>query len=332
VKDIIHFIDLEKPEERVKELALSLESALTASVRQIAGESAFSTCTRMEKTDLQVVLEKATTTPISALEIAFDGALHGNALLIARRDELYTLGSLTTGVEAGVGDAVTPEVVDGSVRFVENALRTGNTNFGKEHGKTVHSSAPELLNPDGQAGSLLPLRETYQRVLCITFQLVLGPQKDFRIQVFLHNNLLQSLMELLSGSETAEPAQGTPDPQADRSLEDKMADSSRGGGKIAPPPSKRDNPGGTANWNMDLLLDVELPIVVSFGTTEMLLKDVLKLGVGSVIELEKTVNDPVTLIVNQKPIARGEVVMVEGNYGVRILEVESTAERIRSLG
>ena len=86
------------------------------------------------------------------------------------------------------------------------------------------------------------------------------------------------------------------------------------------------------NWNIDMLLDVELPISVSFGHSEMQLKDVLKLGAGSVIELDKSVNDPVTIIVNDKPIAKGEVVMVEGNYGVRILEVESKADRIRSLG
>jgi flagellar motor switch protein FliN len=90
------------------------------------------------------------------------------------------------------------------------------------------------------------------------------------------------------------------------------------------------NAGGSVNMN--LLLDVELPISVSFGYSEMLLKDVLKLGTGSVIELDKSVNDPVTIIVNHKPIAKGEVVMVDGNYGVRVLEVQSTAERIRSLG
>ena len=90
--------------------------------------------------------------------------------------------------------------------------------------------------------------------------------------------------------------------------------------------------GTTGNWNIDLLLDVELPISVSFGHSEMLLKDILKLGAGSVIELDKSVNDPVTIIVNHKPIAKGEVVMVDGNYGVRILEVDSTADRIRSLG
>jgi flagellar motor switch protein FliN/FliY len=96
--------------------------------------------------------------------------------------------------------------------------------------------------------------------------------------------------------------------------------------------TQEEQPKNASGWNIDLLLDVELPITISFGETEMQLKDVLKLGVGSVIELDKSVNDPVTVIVNQKPIAKGEVVMVEGNYGVRILEVESTAERIRSLG
>ncbi len=90
--------------------------------------------------------------------------------------------------------------------------------------------------------------------------------------------------------------------------------------------------GHEGNWNIDLLLDVELPISVSFGHAEMQLKDVLKLGSGSVIELDKAVNDPVTITVNDKTVAKGEVVMVDGNYGVRILEVESTADRLRSLG
>ncbi|MBN2244022.1 MAG: flagellar motor switch protein FliN [Acidobacteria bacterium] len=88
----------------------------------------------------------------------------------------------------------------------------------------------------------------------------------------------------------------------------------------------------SGSWNIDLLLDLELPVRVSFGQTEMLLRDVIKLGTGSIIELNKSVNDPVTVIVNNKPIAKGEVVMVDGNYGVRILDVQSTADRIRSLG
>lgn len=94
----------------------------------------------------------------------------------------------------------------------------------------------------------------------------------------------------------------------------------------------KDTQTGANNVNLELLLDVELPVSVSFGSSEMMLKDVLKMGTGSIIELNKTVNDPVAIIVNRKPIAYGEVVMVDGNYGVRVLEVESTADRIRSLG
>ncbi len=88
----------------------------------------------------------------------------------------------------------------------------------------------------------------------------------------------------------------------------------------------------TENWDMDLFLSVELPISVSFGSLEMPLGDILELGAGSVIELDQSVNDPVTIIVNHKPVAKGEVVAIGGNYGIRILEVESMADRIRSLG
>lgn len=88
----------------------------------------------------------------------------------------------------------------------------------------------------------------------------------------------------------------------------------------------------TENWNMDSLLSVSLPISVSFGSLEMPLGDVMKLGAGSVIELEQSVSDPVTIIVNHRPVARGEMVAIGGNYGIRLLEVESIADRIRSLG
>jgi len=86
------------------------------------------------------------------------------------------------------------------------------------------------------------------------------------------------------------------------------------------------------NWDIDSLLDVELPISVSFGSLEIPFEDVLKLGAGSVVELDKSVNDPVTINLNHTPIAKGEMVVIGGNFGIRILEVESMADRIRSLG
>lgn len=82
---------------------------------------------------------------------------------------------------------------------------------------------------------------------------------------------------------------------------------------------------------LDLLLDVELPVSVSFGRARVALKEVLKLTSGSIIELNRSVSDPVEVIVNNCVIARGEVVVVDGNYGIRIQEILSRQERLRTL-
>jgi flagellar motor switch protein FliN/FliY len=79
---------------------------------------------------------------------------------------------------------------------------------------------------------------------------------------------------------------------------------------------------------LDLLLEVELPITVLIGSTQMPLRDVLNLTTGSIVELDRLITDPVDLYVNRRLIARGEVVVIEGNYGVRILEVVSRYERL----
>lgn len=84
--------------------------------------------------------------------------------------------------------------------------------------------------------------------------------------------------------------------------------------------------------NLDLLLDVEMPVSVSFGRTQLPLKDVIKLTTGSIVELNRAVSEPVDIIVNNCVIARGEVVVVEGNFGVRIKQIMSRQERLRSIG
>ncbi len=81
----------------------------------------------------------------------------------------------------------------------------------------------------------------------------------------------------------------------------------------------------------DLLLGVELPVSVSFGRIQIPLKDVLKLTAGSIIELNRTVDEAVEVIVNNCVVARGEVVVVDGNYGVRIQEIMSRQQRLESL-
>jgi flagellar motor switch protein FliN/FliY len=79
----------------------------------------------------------------------------------------------------------------------------------------------------------------------------------------------------------------------------------------------------------ELLLDVALPISVSFGRASLRIHDAMRLISGSMIELDRALTDPVELLVNDCVIARGEVVVVEGNYGVRLTEIVSHRERLR---
>jgi len=82
---------------------------------------------------------------------------------------------------------------------------------------------------------------------------------------------------------------------------------------------------------LELLMDVELDVTLRFGERQMELHEILDLNAGSVIELDQYVRDPVQLLVGGKIVARGEVVVVDGNYGLRVKEIVSPMERIESL-
>jgi flagellar motor switch protein FliN/FliY len=83
--------------------------------------------------------------------------------------------------------------------------------------------------------------------------------------------------------------------------------------------------------NLDLLLDVNLPISIELGRTTMKIKEILALGPGSVVELKKLAGEPVDLLVNNNIVAKGEVVVVDENFGLRIVSLLSREERLRSL-
>jgi flagellar motor switch protein FliN len=82
--------------------------------------------------------------------------------------------------------------------------------------------------------------------------------------------------------------------------------------------------------NLDALLDIELPVTLRFGSTWMALEAVMGLTTGSVVELDRRVNEPVEVLINGRVVARGEAVMVQGNYGVRISEIASRRERLET--
>lgn len=83
--------------------------------------------------------------------------------------------------------------------------------------------------------------------------------------------------------------------------------------------------------NMAMLLDVRLQVKVRIGQKKMLLKDVIAMDIGSVVELNQLANDPLEVLVDDKVIAKGEVIIVDGNFGIQITEIAPKKDRIEQL-
>lgn len=85
-------------------------------------------------------------------------------------------------------------------------------------------------------------------------------------------------------------------------------------------------------YDIELILDIPLDVSVELGRVKMLVNDLLQLGQGSIIELNNAVGDPLEIYINNKLIARGEVVVVDEKFGIRVTDILSPHERVKSLG
>jgi flagellar motor switch protein FliN/FliY len=130
-------------------------------------------------------------------------------------------------------------------------------------------------------------------------------------------------------------------------VQDELAQSRSGGGEATAEADESENPLDSApavdgedlgspgevtfQGNLDFILDIPLRMSVELGRTRMLISDLLKLGQGSVIELSKLVGEPLDILVNGKEIARGEVVVVNEKFGVRLTDIVNPLERVQQL-
>jgi flagellar motor switch protein FliN len=302
VKSMPFLLDQQKV---LEPLARALETGFTEAARNRLHGSATVGCTTIERTSLSGQVPSGANA--AGFETRFDSGISGGSLLVVEHRELGRLGGLLSGMECPEGEPIAPEVLESVAEFIGQGMESSCKSFAQSCGLPIHCAMPDLMNPDGTREALLSLGSAYSKANGLTLCLKVENRPDSHIGILIHDELLAALNAQL-------PHYGT-----------HATGNSAAGAEAAPAkPQPR--------WNMDLILDVELEVAVSFGETQLPLRDILKLGVGSVIELEKGVNDPVAILVNDKPIARGEVVMVDGNYGVKVLEVESTADRIRSLG
>ena len=291
-------------------LSQAFAAGFSEASRSSLHSTASATCIRLEQVPMRALLKPG---PNLGIEIHFDSGISGSALLVMAQSDLARLGGLLSGMETPDGEPIADEIMEACLQFVASAMKSSCRSLALSCGLSIQAAAPQAINPAGDSEALLQLVDSYSDAMGLNLQLKVENRPDTPLWLLMRADLLASLNAQLPQYASTDGSSSS----AERTAP--------GNGDFAAAKQQK-------SWNIDLILDVELEVAVSFGGAQMALRDILKLGVGSVIELEKGVNDPVTISVYDRPIAHGEVVVVDGNYGVKVIEVESTADRIRSLG
>ena len=261
-------------------------------------------------------------TQVCITHATFTKGIGGESFLIAKNDTVKAFVEIILGapVETEGGD-LSAESLDAFRELASQICGKVNLSFSEIAGGTVSTGALALFDKESQdLAELVPQGKSFCAELKVS-----APDKLDGDILFIYST---DCVEQLAAAEKAASA-----PIDEAAPEEASEAQSAPEVPLAKAPPARPEVGAEANERLKVIMNMEIPVHVRFGETQMLIKDILQLGTGSIIELNKAVDTPVDLVVNEDlVIARGEVVVVESNFAVRITEVKSKAYRIKGLG
>jgi len=257
------------------------------------------------------------------VKTAYSKGVTGTALFSLPLKESTILVDLMLGGEGTPSDSLAGDSKDALSETFNQVMGSANQTLSDLAGETLSISGLEIIDPGGiDAAAMTKLigEANFLAIPLATAQDTLNTD-IYIVTSSLLNEQLKYKLGLAFQEQEQQPAGGGAAPG--------------GGGGPQPFAQVAQTPGGYESnvdmRNLDLLLDIELPVVVRMGHTEMSLGELLKLTPGSILEMNRPADSPVDLMVNGKQIAKGEVVVVDGNFAFRITEIESTAARLQNL-
>lgn len=287
------------------------------------------------------------------VEIKYKAGLDGTIIFALNTQDTAVIADLMMG---GDGKVTNPEIGELQLSAVGEAMNqmigTASTSMSSMF-NTAIDITPPVVNLQ-KAGDNLNLTEEVFGVpiVAVVFNLKVGDLIDSEIvqlmslssaqnQVSRLLNTMNSMMDEVAAS-VAPPAQAkSQQAGSGGGFADAMTMASLGSQPAQKPVTvqpvqftsfdESPNIYGEINKNLDLVMDVKLKLTVELGRTELPIKKVLELTRGSVIELDKVAGEPVELLANGKLIAKGEVVVIEDNFGLRITSIISPENRMKNL-
>jgi flagellar motor switch protein FliN/FliY len=255
---------------------------------------------------------------------SFTKKYEGEVFLLFSMEVGTTLVDMMLGGEGKASEDIEEDGLDALSETMNQIMGSSCQTFSENLGETVSfenvfSKKVDLKNLSDEDKEFLKS----ENFLLTTYEISVGEAANGVMYILLTEDLAEKMKEI--GSVAVVEEEVAPPPVIE------MANDPAPAPVIESGSSSSESASQHIGGNIDLLLDIELPVVVRMGRTEMPLAEVLKLAPGSLIELDKNADDPIDLIINEKRVAKGEVVIVDGNFALRITEISSKAERLKSL-
>jgi len=260
---------------------------------------------------------------VCAVKIDFTSGFPGDHLFLMGEDTAKTIAALMNKEENPELDDMAMSVIGESVSQMTGTIITALTN--KTGNKSIASGSPQAAAVP-KATAALPGGNF--AAIAYTVNINGNEQKIWEV-------LGESAAEAISTALTAPPPSSAPKPSMGMGGMGGAPGAGITGGFGSTPsmqgvqfPSLNANMGMREQGNIGLLMDVNMEMTVELGRTRKLIKEILSMGEGTIIELDKLAGEPVDILVNHKLIAKGEVVVIDENFGVRVTEIVSPAERM----
>ncbi|WP_195962683.1 flagellar motor switch phosphatase FliY [Clostridium tyrobutyricum] len=299
--------------------------------------------------------------PNIALEVKYTSGIVGENLLVIAVKDAAVIANFMMGGDGNLNDGETKELSEIQESAVSEAMNqmigSAATSMATMFMREVNISPPKSQIWTDVTEPLTEAISPDEPIVRVSFSLKIGNFVDSSIMQILPVATAKKIVSIMMGQEKTDessekeqeakkqetPKQETPKQKA----ASETAASSETSQEQKQQPTIKEKPievqhaafqplesqGDTevVPKNIDLIMDVPLQISVVLGRTKKKIKDILNLGTGSLIELDKLAEEPVEILVNGKKVAYGEVVVIDENFGVRITGIVSNEERIKSL-
>lgn len=297
-------------------------------------------------------LKKEFNIPYIGVEVEYTEGLKGHNLLILKKEDVLKMTDLMMGGEGKVEDGEITELHLSAIGEAMNQMiGSAATSLSTLLNKTINISPPKAFVVDFTASLPTDISFPEGDVVKIAFKMEVGEIIDSEIMQLLPLDFAKELVRsVLSKNEEKSPTVTSQEESSSAIIEsdeknvetgnnistDEKATKKKQKINASPvvfqsfdeePPSKSKE----EKENLELILDVPLTITVELGKTKKLIKDILELGEGSIIELDKLAGEPVDILANGKYIAKGEVVVIDENFGVRIIDIVHQSKRISNI-